>query len=61
MRAYVEISGRFGAEAGANDDRVTTAQMAVQMMQKLPRKIELQDDAYVDKYASQEPNAWMAV
>lgn len=60
MRTYVEVSGRFGGESGTNDDRVTTAQMAVQMMEKMPRKIELQDDYMVDKYKLNKETAWMA-
>lgn len=60
MRTYVEVSGRFGGESGCNDDRVTTAQLAVQMMSKLPRKVEYQDDYNKDKYKLNQQTAWMS-
>ena len=59
MRTYVEMSGRFGGEAGCNDDRVITAQLAAQMMDKLPRKVEYQDNYREDRYKPHD-NQWMA-
>ena len=60
MRTYVEVSGKFGGESGTNDDRVTTAQMAVQMMSKLPRKIEMQNDYDLNKRKLDPQIAWMS-
>lgn len=44
MRSFVEANGKFGAESGCHDDRVDTAQMAAQMLQLLPKRVELQDE-----------------
>jgi len=60
MRTFVEISGKYGGESGCHDDRVITAQMAVQMMSKLPRKIEKQGGYLEDKYKLENRQAWMA-
>jgi len=59
MRTYIEKSGKFGAEAGCHDDRVTTAQIARQMMDKLPRKIERGPEDHNVRDHNVE-TAWMA-
>jgi hypothetical protein len=38
MRTFVEENGKYGAESGCKDDRVTTAAIASQMMRLLPRR-----------------------
>lgn len=38
MRTFTEEDGKYGAEVGCKDDRVTTAAMASQMMLLLPRR-----------------------
>jgi len=40
MRTYVEMDGAFGAESGCKDDRVTSAQMAFQMLGKIRARID---------------------
>ena len=62
MRTYVEIDGRYGAEAGCKDDRVTSVQIANQMMTKLPRRVESSDDIPSPWSAGEVPEtSWMAV
>ena len=58
MRTYVEVNGRYGGESGCNDDRVMTAQLAVQMMYKLPR---VQTDGAVaeDDVGGVTEQSWM--
>ena len=59
MRSYIEMSGKFGAESGCKDDRVTTAQIAVQMMKLLPRKIESDPAPFpADQYEVHD-QSWM--
>jgi hypothetical protein len=38
MRTFVDKGGRYEAETGCNDDRVTTASLAGQMLKLLPRR-----------------------
>ena len=38
MRTFIEKDSKYGAEAGCNDDRVISAQLAVQMMDRLKLK-----------------------
>uniref|UniRef100_A0A6M3INI5 Putative terminase n=1 Tax=viral metagenome TaxID=1070528 RepID=A0A6M3INI5_9ZZZZ len=62
MRVYVEQDGKYGAEPGCKDDRVSSAQMAAQMMEQLPFNLNQYsgrrdlDDA-LDHV--QSPNSWM--
>jgi len=61
MRTFVEIDGKYGGESGCKDDRVTSAQMACQMMEKLPRRSELQDEPKVRPSGyRQSESSWMA-
>jgi len=60
MRTYIEKSGKFGAEAGCHDDRVTSAQMARQMMDLLPRNAAPTDEEYIDDEEINSETAWMA-
>lgn len=57
MRTYVEINGRYGGESGCNDDRVLTAQLAVQMMAKLPKRITEDVSESVDVEVTEQ--SWM--
>jgi len=60
MRTYAEMSGKYGAEAGCKDDRVTSFQIAIQMMTKLDMKIEGQDEAVDDHNYDHCDAGWMA-
>ena len=60
MRTFVEINGRYGAEAGCKDDRCTTAQMAVQMMTRLSKRPGVHgNDVRLDWY-EHSSTGWMA-
>jgi len=59
MRHFIEISGRFGAESGCHDDRVTTAQIARQMMIFLPRKIEPAEEDHSTSDWNNIETSWM--
>jgi len=58
MRTYVEIDGHYGGESGCNDDRVLTAQMAVQMMYKLSRSPEAGN--IEEDFSEVSEQSWMA-
>jgi len=63
MRIFVEKNGKFGAEAGGNDDRVLSAQMARQMMALLPRRIEppAPEEKFAKSFGGNSQSSWMAM
>lgn len=61
MRTFIEKDEKYGAEAGCKDDRVTSAQMAVQMMDKLRMPKESTDrPRHPDDYGEVRETQWMA-
>lgn len=57
MRTFIEISGKYGAAQGCNDDRVISAAMASQMMIMLPNRT-LKTNRY--DYMKTELGNWAA-